>query len=44
MAETIKLIAHNQTRSFTVFLGNWFYDMNIRKIDSIINHRIKVLK
>lgn len=33
MAKTVKFIAHNQNRSLTTFLGNWFYDLNLRKID-----------
>lgn len=44
MAETVKLISNNQIGSPTSFVGNWFYNLEIRKIDKIINHRIKVLK
>lgn len=44
MAETVKLISNNQIGSPTALLGDWFYNMEFRKIDKEINRRIKLLK
>lgn len=34
----------HQLQSVTTFFGDWFYDMEFRKIDKSINRREKVLK
>lgn len=44
MAETVKIISHNQNGSVTAFFGDWFYDMEFRKVDKVINHRIRLLR
>ena len=44
MLNTIDDVGEHRLLSPTILLGNWFYDLKIRKIDKSINERKKIIR